>query len=50
MGLSKELGSIAKGKKANILITSEIPTYEYLPYYYGTNKVETVILNGERIN
>jgi len=50
MGLSKELGSIAKGKKANVLITSEIPTYEYLPYYYGTNKVETVILNGERIN
>jgi len=50
MGLSKELGSIAKGKKANVIITSEIPSYEYLPYYYGTNKVETVILNGERFN
>ena len=50
MGLSKELGSIAKGKKANVFITSEIPTYEYLPYYYGTNKVETVILNGEHFS
>jgi len=50
MGLSKELGSIAKGKKANVFITTEIPNYEYLPYYYGTNKVETVILNGNRFN
>jgi len=50
MGVSKELGSIARGKKANILITKEIPSYEYLPYYYGTNKVETIILNGEIIN
>ena len=50
MGVSKELGSIARGKKANVLITKEIPTYEYLPYYYGTNKVETVILNGEIID
>ncbi len=45
--LSGELGSIAVGKKANIFITKEIPTIEYMPYYYGTNKVDTVILNGE---
>jgi imidazolonepropionase len=50
MGVTNELGSIAKGKKANVLITKEIPTYEYLPYYYGTNKIETVILNGELFN
>ncbi len=50
MGISDKLGSIAVGKKANVFITSEIPTYEYMPYYYGTNKVETVILNGEVIN
>ncbi|MDG1135717.1 MAG: imidazolonepropionase, partial [Bacteroidales bacterium] len=46
MGVSDQLGSIAIGKKANLIITKEIPTVEYLPYYYGTNKVETVILNG----
>ena len=49
MGLSEELGSIAVGKKANIFITKEIPTYEYMPYSYGNNKVETVILNGKII-
>ena len=49
MGISDSLGSIAIGKKANVFITKEIPTYEYLPYYFGTNKVDTVILNGEVI-
>ncbi len=47
MGLEEELGSIAKGKKANLYITKEIPTYEFMPYYYGDNKVEKVIINGE---
>jgi len=47
MDLSEELGSICEGKKANIFITTEIPSYQFMPYYYGSNKVETVILNGE---
>jgi len=47
MDESEELGSIAIGKKANVFITKKIPSYEFMPYYYGTNKVETVILNGE---
>ena len=46
MGVSEELGSIAVGKKANIFITKEIPSYEFMPYAYGSNKVETVIING----
>ncbi|MCK5840269.1 MAG: imidazolonepropionase, partial [Bacteroidales bacterium] len=46
MDVDKELGSIAVGKKANLFITKEIPTYEYMPYSYGDNKVEIVILNG----
>ena len=49
MELSDSLGSIAVGKKANVFITKEIPTYEYMPYSYGSNKVETVILNGELV-
>jgi len=47
MGLSEDYGSIAVGKKANLFITKPIPSYEYMPYAYGSNKVETVILNGE---
>lgn len=46
MGVSEELGSIAVGKRANFYLTKEIPTYEYLPYAYGENKVERVFLNG----
>ncbi|MFW6371752.1 MAG: imidazolonepropionase [Bacteroidota bacterium] len=47
MGISDRLGSIARGKTANLFVTSEIPGIEYLPYAYGSNHVETVILNGE---
>lgn len=47
MGLSKTHGSIARGKQANFYITKDIPTLEYIPYYYGTNKVERVFLNGK---
>ncbi|MDD2530896.1 MAG: imidazolonepropionase [Bacteroidales bacterium] len=47
MGISQTHGSIAKGKVANFYITKEIPNLEYMPYYYGTNKVDRVFLNGK---
>jgi imidazolonepropionase len=47
MGVSEELGSIAIGKKANVFITKPIPGIEFMPYSYGSNKVDTVILNGK---
>jgi imidazolonepropionase len=50
MELSEKMGSIAIGKKANLFITKEIPSIAFLPYYYGSNKVETVILNGKVIS
>jgi imidazolonepropionase len=49
MGISDECGSIAVGKKANVFISKPIPNYEFMPYAYGSNKVETVILNGKII-
>ncbi|HNY04034.1 MAG TPA: imidazolonepropionase [Bacteroidales bacterium] len=49
MGLSRTHGTITRGKKANLLITRPIPTYSFLPYAYGSNKAETIILNGELI-
>lgn len=49
MGVEKQLGSVAKGKIANLFITKEIPNLEFLPYYYGANKVEKIILNGKLI-
>lgn len=50
MGIETEVGSIAVGKRANVFITKEIPGVEYMPYYYGTNKVDKVILNGKVIS
>ena len=47
MDVSHELGSIAVGKKANVFITRPMSSVAYLPYAYGSNKVETVILNGK---
>ena len=47
MNLSESVGSISPGKKANVFITKEIPSYSYLPYSFGSNLVDKVILNGE---
>ncbi|MFO8086256.1 MAG: imidazolonepropionase [Bacteroidales bacterium] len=49
MGLEKETGTITKGKKANLIITKEIPNYEFLPYYYGANKVKQTIIKGKTV-
>lgn len=46
MGLSHSHGSITKGKKANLIITKEIPSYGYLPYAFGSNLIDSVIING----
>jgi imidazolonepropionase len=47
MGLNESHGSIAKGKKANVFITKEIPSYEFMPYAYGSYLIDTPILNGK---
>jgi imidazolonepropionase len=47
MELAGELGSIAIGKKANLVITRPIPSLSFLPYAFGSNLVERVIIGGE---
>ncbi len=49
MDLLPTHGSITKGKVANIFITKEMPSYSFLPYAFGSNLIEQVILNGEVI-
>jgi imidazolonepropionase len=46
MGISDTHGSITKGKVASLIITKEIPSYNYLPYAFGTNSIDTVIIEG----
>lgn len=43
-------GSITLGKAANIFITRPAPSIAYLPYHFGNNFVDQVILNGKLIN
>lgn len=47
MELEKELGSITIGKKANLIFTKPIPSIAYLPYSFGTNLIDKVMINGE---
>jgi len=49
MGISNQYGSITKGKKANLIITKKVPSYNYLPYAFGDNSIDRVIINGETI-
>ncbi|MDR2972175.1 MAG: imidazolonepropionase [Bacteroidales bacterium] len=48
MGISDIAGSIAKGKIANFFITKPIPSIEFLPYAFGSNKIEMVFLKGKK--
>lgn len=47
--LENQVGSITRGKLANVFITKEIPSVGFLPYAFGSNLIATVILNGKEI-
>ncbi len=49
MGLQDSVGSITRGKIANIIITKEIPSLEYFPYAFGSKLIDMIILNGRII-
>lgn len=45
--LQNDLGSISKGKIANLIITKPLDNIALLPYYFGANLVDKMIINGE---
>lgn len=45
--LSNAYGSISTGKVANLIITKPIPSLAYLPYAFGENLIERVIIQGK---
>ena len=49
MGVSATHGSITKGKKANLIITNPIHSFYQLPYEFGSNLIENVIIEGKVI-
>jgi imidazolonepropionase len=47
MNLNDHYGTISIGKTASVFITSNIPNYQFIPYSFGSNLIETVILKGK---
>lgn len=49
MGLQNELGSITVGKRASFIITRPVPSLAYLPYAFGQDHIDTVIIDGRAV-
>lgn len=49
MGLSKTHGSITLGKHANLIITKPITSFYQLPYAFGTDLIDQVVIEGKLI-
>jgi imidazolonepropionase len=49
MGISNSYGSIALGKKANLIISKVVTSFYQLPYSFGSDLIDTVIVNGIRV-
>ena len=47
MGISREYGSVGKGKVANFYITEPIPSVDFIPYAYTMPIVRRIFLNGK---
>jgi imidazolonepropionase len=47
MEVADQVGSITKGKKANIILTKKVKSLYYLPYSFGENCIDKVLINGK---
>lgn len=47
MELGAVTGSLTPGKRADLIITRQIPSLAYLPYAFGSNLIERVMIDGE---
>ena len=49
MGVEQELGSLAVGKRASLIITRPVSSLAYLPYAFGSDHLDTVIIDGTAV-
>lgn len=49
LGLSADRGAISVGRRADIVISKRVPSLAYLPYSFGEELVESVIINGKMV-
>lgn len=47
--LEGSMGSITVGKKANLILTNKMTSYNYIPYDYGNNPVYKFYINGKEV-
>lgn len=50
MECAQDHGTISVGKKASVIITKPVPTLAYLPYSFGSNYIENVLIKGEPVS
>jgi imidazolonepropionase len=48
MGCEGLVGTITRGKLCNLIITKPITSYSFLPYAFGSNLIDIVIIHGEK--
>jgi len=49
MNLEDELGAVSVGKKANFIFANPMPSLAYMPYAFGSNHIDNVMIKGEFI-
>lgn len=49
MDIASETGSITKNKKANLIMTKPLNSYNAIPYRFGQHQIDRIIVNGEFI-
>jgi imidazolonepropionase len=49
MEIENDYGSICVGKKANLIFTKPVPSLASLPYFFGNNLIDKVMINGSFI-
>ncbi|HRH38731.1 MAG TPA: imidazolonepropionase [Flavobacteriales bacterium] len=49
MQLEGDLGGLTVGKRASFIITNEVPSLAYLPYAFGTDHIDTMIIDGKPV-
>ena len=47
LDLQHQTGSIAVGKKADLIITKPIPSVAYIPYSFSSSQIDTTIIKGQ---
>jgi imidazolonepropionase len=49
MSMADQVGSLTVGKRANLIITKQVPSLAYLPYAFGSDHIDTVFIDGRPV-